>query len=92
MGDFAKSAPPEADFQILPANEAAVRLFQALQTQWRTTAISTMAKALVIRTGLEYAAIEPTARMAGLQLEGDDFIRLRVMETAALNAFYDEAR
>lgn len=92
MGDFARSAAPEGVFPILAANEAAVRLFQALQTQWRTTAISTMAKAMVIRTGLEYAAIEPTARMAGLQLEGDDFIRLRVMETAALNAFHDEAR
>lgn len=92
MADFAKAAAPEDDFPVLPANETAVRLFQALQTQWRTTAISTMAKAVIVRTGLEYTAIEPTARMSGLALEGDDFIRLRVMETAALNAFHDEAR
>ncbi|MFD3263329.1 DUF1799 domain-containing protein [Phenylobacterium ferrooxidans] len=92
MADFAKAAAPQDDFPILPANGSAVRLFQALQTQWRTTAISTMAKAVIVRTGLDYAVIEPTARLSGLALESDDFIRVRVMETAALNAFHDEAR
>lgn len=92
MADFGRRAAPEEDFQILPANTTAVRLFQALQTQWRTTAISTLSRAIVVRTGLDYGAIEPLARLRRIELEDDDFTRLQIMEVAALNAFSEEAR
>lgn len=73
---------------VHPDNVAAVRLFLAMSTQWRQDSLSTMQKAMLIRTGLDYGVLEPTARMAGLgEVTTDTFTRLRVMETGALEAF-----
>lgn len=80
----ARGSMPDTGFAVHPANETAVRLFLALATQWRCQSLSTMARAVVVRTGLDYAAIEPTARMAGLDLVDDDFARLRLLEAEAL--------
>lgn len=77
--------------RIHPANEPAVRLFLMLGTQWRTTSLNTMQRALLIKTGLEYGAIERTAAMAGLgEVTPDTFIRLRLLEAEALAAFSEE--
>lgn len=86
---------PRAVAQALvvhPDNGTAVRLFLALLTQWRTAALSTMASARILRTGLDYAVVETTARLAGLDLRlPDDFARLRIMEAEAIAAWADEA-
>lgn len=72
-------------------NETAVRLFLASQTQWRVASLSTMAKAMLVQTGLDYGAVERTAAMEGLQLQiPDDFRRLRVMEAEALKAWSEK--
>ena len=77
--------------RIHPANEAAVRLFLMLATQWRTTSLNTMQRALLIKTGLEYGAIERTAALAGLgEVTADTFTRLRLLEAEALDAFREE--
>lgn len=62
----------------------------ALQTQWRQVALSTWQSARIVRTGLDYAAVEPAARLEGLDLTPDDFRRLRCMELDALTAWADE--
>jgi hypothetical protein len=61
--------------------KASVGLFFALQTQWRWTSAG-MAGAL--RMGIDYNAIEPTARMLRVELTDDVFDDLRVMEGEAL--------
>lgn len=83
----ARGSMPDEGFSVHPDNHTAVRLFLAMATQWRCQSLSTMARAVVVRTGLDYAALEPTARMAGLSLGDDDFARLRLMEGEALVAW-----
>ena len=83
----ARGSMPDTGFAIHPANDRAVRLFLAMATQWRTASLNTMARATIVRTGLDYPAMEPTARMAGLALEDDDFARIRLMEGEALTAW-----
>ncbi len=84
------SAVLPAEYDVLHANVPAVRLFQALQTQWRTEALSTLGAARVVRTGLDYAAIEPTGRMMALEVDADAFSRLQVLEIHALNAWAEQ--
>lgn len=90
----ARAALAEADdgLPIHPANAPAVRLLLATQTQWRTVGISTMERAYVRKTGLDYGAVEPAARMAGLEPTVEDWTRLRILETECLNAWADQAR
>lgn len=85
-------AAPDEPFEVMAENVTAVRLFVALRTQWRTVALSTMAKALIVQTGLDYAAVETTARLKRLELVDGDFDRLQVMEAEALAAFAEERR
>jgi len=92
LADFGARAQPQGPLDIMAQNVRAVRLFEALQTQWRVTALSTMNMARLIRTGLDYTAIAPVAAMSGLKVKKSDFTRLRVMEITALNAWAEEAR
>jgi hypothetical protein len=68
---------PEIELQEDDEGVAAV-LFLALGTQWRS------AGQAGILTGLDYAAIEPAARMLGLGLVPQTFLDLRHMEAVAL--------
>lgn len=88
----AASAEPDTGLAIHPENGAAVRLLLALQTQWKVVVLSTMERSELRRTGLDYAAIEPTARMSGLEISDDVFLRLRVLESTALNAWAEEQK
>lgn len=78
--------------QILPINGPAVRVFQALQTQWNSTTLSTLSAARWIRTGLKYEAVPMAERMCGLDLDQDGLTRLRILEGAALAAWAQEAQ
>lgn len=91
-GDLEHMAPLEETFEVMAENATAVRLFLALRTQWRTLALSTMSKAIVVQTGLDYAVIKPTADLKGLELVEGDFDRLQIMEAEAIRAFAEEAR
>lgn len=42
-----------------------------------------MSSARIIRTGLDYAAVEPAARMAGLKVGPKTFASLRILEAEA---------
>lgn len=59
----------------------AVHLFFALDTQWLRAGMSG------VRVGLDYAKIEPTARLIGLEPAPPLFADLRIMEHAALAEF-----
>jgi len=80
-------------FRPHPANLAAVRLFLALQTQWRGVALSTMTEARLLRTGLDYGVVRETAELEQLALSlPDDFRRIRIMEAEAMDAWSQQAR
>jgi|TARA_R110000744_G_scaffold5271_3_gene18615 hypothetical protein len=66
--------------EVLAVNEPAVRLFFALTTQWRRDAMGAV-------TGMDYAAIAPTARLMGIEVEPGVFDGLRDMELEALSVF-----
>jgi len=68
--------PGEA-FELFPANAEIVELFVTLATQWRHAPTGQPA-------GLDYAAIEPTARLVGIDLDPTTFAGLRLMEAAVL--------
>lgn len=89
-GDLAPGEDPQAAFDVYGENVVACRLFLAMQTQWRVVALSTMAAARTLRTGLDYATLEPTARLSGLAPTPDDFDRLRIMEAEAIAAFGEQ--
>lgn len=65
--------------EVWQCNWMTVHLFAALGTQWRVGA-----------TGLDYAAIAPTARLMGIKLTPARFAGLRVMEAATLEAMAAE--
>ena len=73
-----------------PDNIKPLQLFTALQTQWRTEAMSTMSSARIIKTGLDYTAIPPTARMVEIKLDKTLFADLRLMEATALKLWSEE--
>lgn len=83
----ARGVDPEEGFAVHPDNGPAVRLFLALGTQWSQASLSTMTKAILVRTGLNYAAVPVTASMMALDLNDDLFARLRLMEGEALAAW-----
>lgn len=87
----------EDSYEIEAVNAAAVRLFIALQSQWRVVVLSNWSRAEIRRVGLDYAAIEPTARLLGIEVgtptdaDPGDFARLRLMEHEALIVWSQEA-
>jgi len=78
--------PPERgeDINIHPDNVTAIELLVALKTQWRTEALSTMSKAVIRYTGIDYSAVQPTAQLMGLTVSARDFSLLRLAEDEAL--------
>ena len=56
-----------------------IGLFLALDTQWKTAGLAG------IRTGLDYAAVSPAARLLGIEMTPQIFLDLRVMEREALS-------
>jgi hypothetical protein len=79
-------------FDVHPDNVFAVRLFQALQSQWHWVSLSTWSTAEIRAMGLKYEVLELTARLEGLgEIATDDFRRIRFMEAEAMHA-WSEAR
>lgn len=77
-----RKLPPETPaIELDEADEGlAAALFLGLSTQWRSAGLS------AALTGLDYAAIEPAARMLDIDLTPRLFLDLRLMEGEALAA------
>jgi hypothetical protein len=71
-------------FEVWDMNWPAVEAFLALQTQWRTVAMSTLERARVVRLGLDYAAIPPVMDLLKVKKRKRVFEQLMVLESAAL--------
>lgn len=79
--------PEESDdmFGVLPANWPAMTAFLACETQWRMVPFATRTVSRMIRTGLDYAALDVVLRRRGAADEvfGD----VCEIEAGALEAF-----
>ncbi len=77
--DQIPTQPPENedDYDVWPENHQTVRLFLAVETQWRAAA--TMAGMIWI--GLDYGAVDVVARSMGMSVNYPD---LQLMEGEAL--------
>lgn len=84
------AAQPDV-FRVHPANVTAVRLFQAMATQWNIVSIASLERVEIRRTGLRYEVLDRVARGHGLEEGPDDFTRIQIMEAEALMA-WAEAR
>jgi hypothetical protein len=73
------AAPEPLELKAAAEGRAAT-LFLAMGSQWRWAGMGE-------RVGLDYAAIEPTARLAGVELDAQVFAGLRVMEAEALSVW-----
>lgn len=71
--------------ELLPENWPAMRLFLAMDTQWRRAGMTG------VPTGLDYAAIPAVAGMLGLPADEDLLARLRVLEAEAVKAMLGRA-
>lgn len=74
------AAIKDAPFEVWAANGPALRLFLAMDTQWRCL----VAGKHLLRTGYDYGAIEATARLEGIEVSRETFQDLRFMEGVAL--------
>lgn len=74
------SEPPIETVGVLPEGMDAARLFLALSTQWRFAGMDG------VPTGIDYGAVEPTARLAGIEATPALFDLVRTMEAEALAA------
>ena len=102
----AEGAPAEviAAWQAAPVPEAPaiglwprllpiVDLFcRRLARAWQHLAIPTPGGALVVRTGLDWPAVEVIARAARIKLTARRLDQLQAMETAALSVWAEQQR
>lgn len=75
----------DGEIAISPNDSPLVALFYALDTQWL---LHPMAG---VRTGINYAAIAPTASLMGIDMTPSMMVDLRAMELAALSALSRKA-
>lgn len=70
----------ETGVEVWPQNWPAVRLFLAVETQWRVG----FGFGVVAHLGLDYAAVEAAMRMMRIEAGDTVFDDLRALERAAL--------
>jgi hypothetical protein len=78
-----------SNIEVEPENRAAVRIFTRAMSQWRGHPVATAKHLLVVRTGLDYAALPVIAQATGHPLDEETLDKVRVMESIAL-AIYAE--
>lgn len=80
-GLAASATPPAPEMvEVMPENWGAMRIFLAMDTQWRRAGMAGVA------TGLDYAVLPVVAAALALALDADLLARLRILEGAALTA------
>jgi len=77
-------------FVVEAENVAAIKLLLAMQTQWRSQALSTWSSARIVNTGLDYSVLEITARSRQIDLSPDTFARIQLAEAECLIAWAEE--
>lgn len=80
----------EEVFEIWDINADVFGAFLALETQWRVVALVGMESARIVRTGLDYAAVDVVLRRRRLKGLGP-FDDIAEMEQASMAAFAEVA-
>jgi hypothetical protein len=80
----------EEVLEIWDINADVFGAFLALETQWRVVALVGMESARIVRTGLDYAAVDVVLRRRGLD-GAQPFDDIAVMEQASMAAFGEAA-
>jgi hypothetical protein len=75
----------EPTFEVWEENVDSLNAFFAVETQWRVLAIAGLGGGAVIRTGLDYAAVDTVLRRR--RLGNGVFEDILVMEQATLSAW-----
>lgn len=80
-----EDALPEEDHDggVWPENEAAVRAYLAVSSQWRTTSLG---EAGVHWLGLDYTAVRAGFRLAAVKMAPDLWDQVRLVEAGARDA------
>jgi len=73
-------------FAVFPENWQALAVFKTLGSQWHYKMIYTEAGMISMPCGLIYTSVESVMRMQGADDTNDMFERIRIMESAALEA------
>lgn len=81
-----RSTVRETAFRVHPDNASAVRLFLGMATQWNMITINTLERVQLRQVGLRYEALDRVARGLGIDEQPGDFMRVQLMEAAALTA------
>lgn len=84
MGLPATALADRHDIEVWPENVHAVRLFDAMLTQWRMGSIGPI--------GLDYAALPVVRQACRLRCTRDDFRGLQIMEAEALRWFASQRK
>lgn len=91
LAQVGEARAPET-FEVLGPNVTAVRLFEAMATQWTMVSLTTLDRARLVPTGLRYEVLDRVARGLGIEERPGDFERIRLMEGEALAAWAEERR
>lgn len=94
---LADTTPEDADddggpVEILGPNRDACRVFFAMATQWRTVAFVAGARAMIVKTGLDYAALTAVATALGVTFDEDLLDRMQILEVEAAAAMAEAQR
>lgn len=85
MADRVEADRPSDRFEVYGVHAwRTFCLFLAVQTQWRTEAISGLKGGRILYLGLDYNAVDRAARWARIRVAPERFADLQDMETAAL--------
>ncbi|WOF75311.1 DUF1799 domain-containing protein [Parvibaculaceae bacterium PLY_AMNH_Bact1] len=79
-------------FVVEAANQEALSLFIHSETQWRYVSLTTLARAELIRTGLDYAALEAAAHGLGLEWSDGLVSGIHTMERETLAVEAEQRR
>jgi len=79
-------------FVVEAANQDALSLFIHSETQWRYVSLTTLERAELIRTGLDYAAVEAAAHGLGLEWSEGLVSGIRTMERETLKIEAEQRR
>ena len=80
----ARAERPDAGLPVMAENGPAVRLFLALATQWNQQPLSTLTRAILVRTGRRPSA--EAVEVAAARLPRDESVELRLALVELLGA------
>lgn len=80
------------EIEVEPENWKAACVFNAMDTQWRFTTLSTAHACAIVRTGLDYGALGVVALGHGAALNTEFLAAIRVLEQETVRIYGNRAQ